>query len=137
MNQELFLRRRNKVHVPTGTGGATRAQVASAVQEIAVFRCVLSEPLIERISMLSAAELTHWLRGIVAVLRRQTGAHVHHRPLYPAFPEQVLKASEAELYLTAVLHYLTLWRLPPRRTFSTRDAGREFYIQSHRTGKRL
>ncbi|UVM71526.1 TerD family protein [Pseudomonas alvandae] len=113
MNQELFLRRRSKVHVPTGTGGATRAQVASAVQEIAAFRCVLSEPLIERIIMLSAAELTHWLREIVGVLRRQTGAHVHHRPLYPAFPEQVLKASEAELYLTAVLHYLTLWRLPP------------------------
>ncbi|WP_431144567.1 TerD family protein [Pseudomonas alvandae] len=113
MNQELFLRRRSKVHVPTGTGGATRAQVASAVQEIAAFRCVLSEPLIERISMLSAAELTHWLREIVEVLRRQTGAHVHHRPLYPAFPEQVLKASQAELYLTAVSHYLTLWRLPP------------------------
>ncbi|QXI52512.1 TerD family protein [Pseudomonas alvandae] len=113
MNQELFLRRRSKVHVPTGTGGATRAQVASAVQEIAAFRCVLSEPLIERISMLSAAELTHWLREIVEVLRRQTGAHVRHRPLYPAFPEQVLKASQAELYLTAVSHYLTLWRLPP------------------------
>lgn len=113
MNQELFLRRRSKVHVPTGTGGATRAQVASAVQEIAAFRCVLSESLIERISMLSAAELTHWLRNIVGVLRRQTGAHVHHQPFYPDFPEQVLKASEAELYLTAVIHYLTLRRLPP------------------------
>lgn len=114
MNQELFLRRRMKVHVPTGTGGATRAQVASAVQEVAAFRCVLSEPLIERIGMLSTAELTHWLRDVVGVLRRQTGAHVHHQPFYPDFPEQVLSASEAELYLNAVMHYLTLRRLPPQ-----------------------
>ncbi|MVV47682.1 hypothetical protein EJA72_05375 [Pseudomonas sp. PB120] len=112
MNQELFLRRRTKVHVPMGTGGATRAQVASAVREAAAFRCVLSEPLIERIGMLSAAELKNWLREVVRVLRRQTGAHVHHKPFYPDFPDKVLTASEGELYLNAVIHYLTLWRLP-------------------------
>ncbi len=112
MNQGLFLRRRNKVHVPVGTGGATRAQVASAVREIAAFRCVLSKSLIEQIGILSATELKYWLREIIGVLRRETGAHVHHRPFYPDFPEQVLKASEAELYLNAVIHYLTLVRLP-------------------------
>lgn len=111
MNQELFLRRRSKAHVPMGTGGATRAQVASAVREVAAFRCVLSEPLIEQIGMLSATELKHWLSEIVGVLRRKNGAHVHHRPFYPDFPEQVLAASEAELYLNAVIHYLTRWRL--------------------------
>jgi hypothetical protein len=113
MNQGLFLRRRSKVHVPMGTGGATRAQVASAVREVTAFRCVLSEPLIEQIGLLSAPELKHWLREIVGVLRRETGAHVHHRPFYPDFPEQVLTASEAQLYLNAVVHYLTLRRLPP------------------------
>lgn len=113
MNQGLFLRRRSKVHVPVGTGGATRAQVASAVREVAAFRCVLSESLIEQIGKLSATELKYWLREIIGVLRRETGAHVHHRPFYPGFPEQVMTASEAELYLNAVIHYLTLWRLPP------------------------
>jgi hypothetical protein len=112
MNQALFLRRRCKAHVPMGTGGATRAQVASAVREVTAFRCVLAEPLIERLGMLSAIELKHWLREIVGVLRRETGAHVHHRPFYPDFPEQVLAASEAQLYLNAVMHYLTLRRLP-------------------------
>ena len=93
MNQELFLRRRSKVHVPVGTGGATRAQVASAVREVTAFRCVLSESLIEQIGKLSATELKYWLREIVGVLRRETGAHVHHRPFYPGFPEQVMTAS--------------------------------------------
>ena len=113
MNQELFLRRRSKVHVPQGSGGATRAQVASAIKEIAAFRCVLSESLIEQIGGLSPAELKHWLRDIIGMLRRRAGAHVHHRPFYPDFPEQVLQAPEAELYLNAVMHYLTLRRLPP------------------------
>ncbi len=113
MNQELFLRRRSKVHVPMGTGGATRAQIASAVREVAAFRYVLSEPLIEQVGRLSATELKHWLSEIVGVLQRQTGAHVQHRPFYPDFPEQVLTASEAELYLNAVIHYFTLLRLPP------------------------
>jgi hypothetical protein len=57
INQELFLRRRTKLHVPAGSGGATRAQVASAVKEVAAFRCVFSEPLIEQIGLLSAVEL--------------------------------------------------------------------------------
>ncbi|NCE90092.1 TerD family protein [Pseudomonas sp. L13] len=113
MNQGLFLRRRSKVHVPSGTGGATRAQVASAVREVAAFRCVLSESLIEQIAKLSATELKYWLREIIGVLRRETGAHVHHKPFYPDFPEQVLTASEAQLYLNAVSHYFTLLRLPP------------------------
>ncbi|MBV1809883.1 TerD family protein [Pseudomonas phytophila] len=113
MNQELFLRRLTKVHVPMGAGGATRAQVASAVREVAALKCVLSESLIDQISTLSATELKHWLDEIIRVLQRKTGAHVHHRPFYPDFPEQVLTASEAELYLNAVMHYLTLWRFPP------------------------
>lgn len=113
INQELFLRRRTKLHVPAGSGGATRAQVASAVKEVAAFRCVLSEPLIEQIGLLSAVELKNWLREVVRILRRRNGAHVHHRPFYPDFPNQVLEASEAELYLNAVIHYHTLRRLPP------------------------
>ena len=66
MNQELFLRRATKVHVPVGSGGATRAQVASAIQEIAAFHCILSESVIERIGMLSADELARWLRDMLA-----------------------------------------------------------------------
>ena len=111
MNQELFLRRATKVHVPVGSGGATRAQVASAIQEIAAFHCILSESVIERIGMLSADELARWLRDMLGVLRRRVGARAAPAVL-SGLPEQVLKASKAELYLTAVMHYLTLRRLP-------------------------
>lgn len=78
-------------------------------------RCVLSQPLIKHLGQLSAQVLARWLRDVLAVLRRQMGAHVRHQPLYPYFPGQVLAASKAQLYLTAVIHYLTLRRLPPQR----------------------
>ena len=97
---------------PRGFWRRHARQVASAIQEIAAFHCILSESVIERIGMLSADELARWLRDMLGVLRRRVGAHVQHQPFYPGFPEQVLKASKAELYLTAVMHYLTLRRLP-------------------------
>lgn len=78
-------------------------------------RCVLSQPLMKHLGQLSAQVLARWLRDVLAVLRRQMGAHVRHQPLYPYFPGQVLAASKAQLYLTAVIHYLTLRRLPPQR----------------------
>ena len=130
MNQELFLRRATKVHVPVGSGGATRAQVASAIQEIAAFHCILSESVIERIGMLSADELARWLRDMLGVLRRRVGAHAAIR----GFPEQVLKASKAELYLTAVMHYLTLRRLPAQHAPAI--ARGQARALAHRTGPR-
>lgn len=115
MNQELFLRRRGKVHVPAGTGRhAGPDRLGRPGDRGLSVRAVPA--LIERLGQLSAQELTRWLREVIAVLRRQTGAHVRHQPLYPDFPEQVLAASKAQRYLTAVMHYLTLRRLPQGRT---------------------
>lgn len=37
------------------------------------------------------------------------GAHVRYAPMYPNFPEQVMNASEAELYLNAIRHYVASW----------------------------
>ena len=44
-------------------------------------------------------------------LKSLVGANVSFRPMYPSFPQQVMMASEAELYVNAIYHYITL-RLP-------------------------
>ena len=57
--------------------------------------------------MLSADELARWLRDMLGVL--PPGRRARAAPaVLSGLPEQVLKASKAELYLTAVMHYLTL-----------------------------
>lgn len=113
MNRELYLRRRGKVYVREGTGGATRSQIATAQKEIAALGYAFSEALTERLATLSTDHLTLWLRETMDLLKPQTGAHRSHTPLFPGFPEQVLMAQEAELYLHAVGHYLTHRQLPP------------------------
>ena len=108
----IYLRRRGKIYVKAGDGGATVEQVAVVQKEAEQLGFVLSEPLITRLGSLSVDQLTQFLRNLTADLRTMTGAHRPHQPLYPGFPEQVLRLPEAQLYLNAVWHYITLRRLP-------------------------
>ena len=39
------------------------------------------------------------------------GAHIQFTPMYPNFPQQMMDLSDADLYINAVIHYVTL-RLP-------------------------
>ena len=42
---------------------------------------------------------------ILPVLKEMVGAHRGYKPMYPNFPEQVMEASDAELYGNAMAHY--------------------------------
>lgn len=106
----LFLRRKSKIYVKIGSGGATIQHVASAQKEAEQLGFVFSENLIRRLYTLSIDELSHFLRSLFKDLRELVGAHRTFNPLYPNFPSQVLALSESELYLNAIQHYLTLSR---------------------------
>ncbi|MDO9433860.1 TerD family protein [Hydrogenophaga sp.] len=107
----IYLRRRSKVCVSPGHGEASPEQLATVQKEVAHLGYVLAEPLMARLSTFEPAALATFLRTLLHDLQQLTGAHRHHEPLYPGFPEQVLQRSEAELYLDAVAHYLTHRRL--------------------------
>lgn len=107
---DIFFRRRGRIQVNPGEGGATAAQVASAEREAEAIGFVFSEALTARLLTLSTQELTGFLRMLLGVLRPFVGAHRKHVPLYPNFPRDVMAASEATLYLNAVRHYLSLRR---------------------------
>lgn len=108
----IYLRRMCKLYVKEGNGGVSPAQVATAQKEIESLGFIFSDALVLRLKTLSVESLTALLRSLIKDLRTITGAHRVHAPLYPNFPTQVLNATDAELYLNAILHYLTLRRLP-------------------------
>ncbi|AKJ30152.1 TerD family protein [Caldimonas brevitalea] len=108
---EIYLRRRGKLWVKAGEGGATAQHIAAVQKEAQQLGFVLSEAVMARLATLSLAELTEFLRRLLRDLRVLVGAHRVHTPLYPRFPLQVLSLSEAERYLDAVHHYLTLKRV--------------------------
>lgn len=50
-----------------------------------------------------------WLhRELVTTLSELRGVK-RYNPMYPNFPQQVMEASDAELYVNALVHYLTVW----------------------------
>lgn len=48
-----------------------------------------------------------WIYEVLTpALKEKFGGHTHMRPMYPNFPDQVMKMDEAELYFNAMIHYL-------------------------------
>jgi len=109
---DIYLRRRGRLHVKPGSAGATIEHLATVQKEVEQLGFVLTDRLMERLGSLSTGELTVFLKGLLKDLRVLVGAHRTFSPLYPGFPQQVVRLSEAELYLNAVQHYITLRRQP-------------------------
>lgn len=116
-NNGLYLRRRNKVALPEGAGaGLPISYPASVARNLEALGFTLSESLLKACQGLSLEALTGLYRQLAADLHAAQGAHRAFRPMYPDFPQQVMEMAESELYLNAVLHYVTggKW-LPPSR----------------------
>ncbi len=87
---------------------ANKALVATFAKNIEGLGFTFSKSLINKMSNLSKADLGKLSTEVTGILKKMVGAHVKHKPMYPNFPEQVMTADEAELYLNAILHYLGL-----------------------------
>lgn len=57
------------------------------------------------LSRLSRESLVHLDAVVTPALREALGGHVSMEPMYPGFPKQIMKASEAELQIRSLLHY--------------------------------
>jgi hypothetical protein len=109
---EIYLRRRSRLHVRPGTGGVTPQQIATMLKEIEALGFVLSDEVVSRLSSLSPEDAARLLRDTTQAMRKLLGAHRQHDPLYPGFPTQVMALTEAQLYLNALSHYVSLRRMP-------------------------
>ncbi len=103
----IYLRRRRRVHINEGDEHLPITHLAAMLENVKSLGFGFSQELIERLRTLSAARAVVFYKSLIKALREIVGAHREFRPMYPNFPEQVMAASEAELYLNAWLHYLT------------------------------
>lgn len=107
MKQSIYLRRKNKVIVAAGNSQLSKIYLATALKNLEDLGFTFSPVLMERLNTLSTDAFTSFYTQIVKDLKVMVGAHVRHRPMYPNFPEQVMLASDAELYINAIVHYFT------------------------------
>lgn len=107
--QSVYLRRRRKVLVTEGTDRLPITYVASALKNLERLGYTCSPRLLACMQTLSERDLAVAYGMLVAELTWLKGAHVAWKPMYPNFPQQVMDASNAELYINALMHYLGDW----------------------------
>lgn len=95
-----------KVIVEGGTSVLPDIYVATALKNIESLGFTYSDKLIKQIRTLSIEEFSAFYKSFIKDVKEMVGANVQHTPMYPNFPEQVMDASDAELYINAISHYL-------------------------------
>ncbi len=109
MKNAILLGRKLQVIVPAGSGALPEPYLATALKNLESLGYTFSVALMDRLRTLPPEGFTAFYREVEGLLRQMLGAHVRHRPMYPNFPRQVMEASDARLYISAIVHYLTLW----------------------------
>ncbi|MBD8841002.1 TerD family protein [Paenibacillus sp. CFBP 13594] len=109
MNNTIYLRRANKLIIEPNEGKQQlpKTYLATALKNIEALGYTFSDELMQAMRQLSMEQFEAVYHQLVADLRVMVGAHVKYTPMYAGFPMQVMQADEAELYLNAIIHYLT------------------------------
>lgn len=107
---ELLLRRKNKILFPLDSESelevGTNARYVSTINKnIEALGYTFSEVLFEALTTMTVDELGSFYLELVSMLKNIKGADVVYYPMYPNFPEQVMKMDDAELYVNAMVHY--------------------------------
>ncbi|MDJ0523412.1 MAG: TerD family protein [Planctomycetota bacterium] len=102
---EILLRRRSRIRVAPGSGEVPEPLLATFLENLASVGYAATPALIERLATQSTEDLTVLHHRLLGTLQKAVGADREFRPMYPGFPDQVMEADEAELYINAWLHY--------------------------------
>lgn len=115
---EVLLRRKNKVNIVANPeiynyGCTEKAMIASIMKNIEAYGYTFSEEVIEVLLTYPSSDIKEFYFDLIPKLKKLVGADKEYHPMYPNFPEQVMEASDAELYINAMVHYLTFGELRP------------------------
>lgn len=117
MFDEILLRRRNKINI--GITYVTKVErdnidrVMIMLRNINALGYTFSKELIEEIRLFPAEVQNDLYKELVSCLKEYRGADKEWNPMYPNFPEQVEQADDWELFINAVVHYLSDGTLIP------------------------
>lgn len=92
---------------------AFNIKVISFVNEMHNFGFLVNKELYQYLSSLDEATSVEVCQKVLSLAKESVGAHVAMKAFYPNFPRQVMEASDAELFINAILHYWTLGAWSP------------------------
>lgn len=123
---EILIRRKNLIILPAttpskGVGHNSSSIIGSILRNIEPYGFTFSPSVINELKEYSPETLIDWFTQVVEpVMKNITGANHKWSCMYPNFPQQVMDASEAELYINALVHYLTFGEVLPDYEEKTR-----------------
>lgn len=118
----IILRRKNRVFIndndmlkslSAATGKTNKQIVATINKNIEVFGYTMSEVLFDKLVHMKAKSREVIYDALVNGLKEITGADKVYNPMYPNFPESVMKRDDFELYFNAIVHYWSFCTLLP------------------------
>ena len=114
MVNEILLRRKNKVILNKGEEKEpNKLYVATLMKNIEALGYTFSKELFEILQTMSKEGLQKFYLELVPELKKLVGADVEYKPMYPNFPQSVMEAEDADLYINAIVHYLSAGTLYP------------------------
>jgi len=116
--QEIAILKAGVVLLPTasssssGPTGAKNSYTLTMQAELMRLGFAMDEELYLRVSSLDEAQVIALYDDVIPLLARLVLADKEWSPMYPNFPEQVMAASDGELFWNAITHYWTFgqWR---------------------------
>ncbi|SEK15658.1 MULTISPECIES: TerD family protein [unclassified Variovorax] len=134
MNSQIYLRRRSRVLAQPGQAVLPPAYLATLYKELEPLGFTLSPALDACLATWDAKPFEVFYKALLKDVREMKGVHPAWRPLYPDFPEQVVQASAAELFLNAVRHCASFGTWRPDEAASRRadlgDAARRAHLRT-------
>ena len=115
---EILVRRKNLVILPTtpfeGVGHNSSSIIGSILRNMEPYGYIFSSSVINKLKEYSPETIVDWFTQVVIpIMKKITGANHTWNCMYPNFPQQVMDASDAELYINALVHYLTFGEVLP------------------------
>ena len=108
MKQSIYLRRAKKVIVEQGNNVLDTVYLATALKNMESFGFTFSSALMERLQTLPKEEFVSFYQNLLRDVKGMVGSHITHKPMYVNFPSEVMEMSQVELYINAIIHYITL-----------------------------
>jgi stress response protein SCP2 len=107
--QSILIRRKSSVFLKTciksKNFAADKAMVGGIIGNFGSLGYVMSAELLELLLLCNSGELESFYKTVFPILQAQVGATYRFVPMYPNFPAQVANASDAELWINAIMHY--------------------------------
>lgn len=114
INELMYLHRRNKVVIPKNSKKVVdKRYIATAMKNLEVYGYTFSQELVCALEKVSTTDFVNWYNNLQENIVTLVGKKGTMIPMYPNFPQQVMEMNEVELYINAIIHYISLGTLLP------------------------